>query len=83
MLLASGRFDRRYVNLAPVLAESEGSFHLYYGALNDMDAKHVDHVRAIEYVTAHEIEDSDHKVVKRLRDSGWLRSFLLGMAEPR
>jgi hypothetical protein len=82
-LLASGRFDGRYADLAPVLAESEGSFHLYYGALNDEDAKHVDHVRAIESVTAHEIEDSDHRVVKVLRDSGWLRSFLLGMAEPR
>lgn len=82
-LLASGRFDRRYADLSPVLAASAGTFAIYYGALNDLDTKHADHVRDLDNVTAHAIEDSDHRVVRALRDSGWLHRFLLGMAEPR
>jgi hypothetical protein len=80
-LLASGRFDRRYADLAPALAKSKGSFHIYYGALEDIDRRHVEHVDGIDGVTIHPIENCYHRVVKHLRDTGWLLSFLLGMAE--
>ena len=82
-LLASGRFDPRYGDLAPVLADSKGTFHIYYGGLDPIDWKHVDHVAAIAHVTAHPIENCYHRVVKYLRDSGWLLSFLLGLAEQK
>ena len=82
-LLASGRFDPRYGDLAPVLADSKGTFHIYYGGLDPIDWKHVDHVAAIAHVTAHPNVNCYHRVVKYLRDSGWLRSFLLGLAEQK
>jgi hypothetical protein len=80
-LLESGRFDPRYGDLAPVLASSEGRFHIHHGALDEIDVKHVDNVRALAQVTVNTIENCDHRVVRHLRDSGWLHSFLLGMAE--
>jgi hypothetical protein len=83
VLLASGRFDSRYGDLAPVLAGSDGRFNVYYGALDDIDFKHVSRVRDLAQVTLNPIEGCHHRVVKHLRDSGWLRSFLLGMAEQK
>jgi hypothetical protein len=80
-LLESGKFDRRYGDLAPLLAESEGRFVIFHGALDTIDEKHVDRVRGIEQVTVNRIEDCDHRCVKYLRDSGWLPSFLLGLGE--
>jgi hypothetical protein len=80
-LLDSGEFDPRYGDLAPVLAASEGRFNIYHGALDEIDLKHVGNVRELEQVNITTIENCDHRVVRYLRDSGWLRSFLLGMAE--
>lgn len=82
-LLESGRFDSRYGDLEPVLAASRGRFHLWYGALDEVDEKHVEHVAGLEQVTVNRIEDCDHRVVKHLRDSGWLGSFLRGMADEK
>jgi hypothetical protein len=82
-LLESGKFDRRYGDLAPLLAQSEGRFEIFYGALDTIDEKHVERVRGIDQVTVNRIEDCDHRVVRHLRDSGWLLSFLLGMAEKK
>jgi hypothetical protein len=80
-LLESGRFDRRYADLASVLAASKGSFDIYYGGLDKIDHRHVNNVAGIDQVTPHPIENCYHRVVKHLRDTGWLLSFLLGMAE--
>jgi hypothetical protein len=82
-LLESGRFDRRYADLAPLLAQSDGRFEIFYGALDEIDEKHVRPVSGLEQVTANRIENCTHRVVKHLRDSGWLLSFLLGMADQR
>jgi hypothetical protein len=80
-LLESGQFDSRYGDLAPVIAGSSGRFHVFHGALDEIDARHVANVRELDQVTVTTIEDCDHRVVRHLRDSGWLHSFLLGMAE--
>jgi hypothetical protein len=79
-LLASGQFDRRYADLAPLLGQSDGHFEVFYGALEEIDAKHVERLREIEQVTVNRIENCTHQVVKHLRDTCWLHSFLLGMA---
>jgi hypothetical protein len=79
-LLESGRFERRYADLAPLLAQSDGRFEIFYGALDEIDAKHVERLSGIEQVTVNRIENCTHRVVKHLRDSGWLHSFLLGTA---
>jgi hypothetical protein len=80
VLLDSGCFDSRYGDLAPLLEKSNGHFEIFYGALDGVDWKHIDPVRGIERVTVNRIENCDHRVVRHLRDSGWLRSFLQGMA---
>jgi hypothetical protein len=80
-LLDSGCFDRRYGDLAPVLAASEGRFEIFYGGLDAIDEKHAERVRALDQVTVNRIEDCNHRVVRHLRDSGWLHAFLLGMAD--
>jgi hypothetical protein len=80
-LLESGGFDARYGDLAPVLAASAGRFEVFYGALDATDEQHVNRVRGLEQVTVNRIENCDHRVVRHLRDSGWLHSFLLGMAD--
>lgn len=82
-LLESGKFDHRYGDLAPVLAESDGRFHIWYGALEEVDEKHVERVSGLDQVTVNRIEDCDHRVVRHLRDSGWLESFLRGMADSK
>jgi hypothetical protein len=82
-LLGSGGFDRRYGDLAPLIAASEGRFEIFYGALDPVDWKHVERIRGNAQVTVNRIEDCDHRVVRHLRDSGWLLSFLLGMAEKK
>jgi hypothetical protein len=82
-LLASGRYDRRYGDLAPVLGSSKGSFNIYYGALDEVDWKHADRIAGLGQVTVNRIEGCNHRVVRHLRDSGWLLSFLLGMAEQK
>jgi hypothetical protein len=79
-LLDSGFFDSRYADLAPVMEKSEGRFEIFYGALDGVDWKHVEPVRGLEQVTVNRIENCDHRVVRHLRDSGWLLSFLRGMA---
>jgi hypothetical protein len=80
VLVDSGFFDPRYGDLAPLLEKSEGRFEIFYGALDGVDWKHVEPVRGIERVTVNRIENCDHRVVRHLRDSGWLLSFLRGMA---
>jgi hypothetical protein len=80
-LLESGEFDPRYEDLAPVIAASEGRFNVFHGALDEIDAEHVGNVRELEQVSVTTIENCDHRVVRHLRDSGWLLSFLLGMAD--
>jgi len=80
-LIESGRFDHRYGDLAPVLASSSGRFQVWYGALEKVDEKHVERVSGLEQVTVNRIENCDHRVVRHLRDSGWLGSFLRGMTD--
>jgi hypothetical protein len=80
-LLASGRFDRRYGDLAPVIAASSGTFHVYHGILHPEDVAHAQHIRDLPNVTVHELQETDHRVVRTLRESGWLHEFLLGMAK--
>jgi hypothetical protein len=80
VLLDSGFFDPRYGDLAPLLEKSEGRFEIFYGALDGVDWKHVEPVRGLDGVTVNRIENCDHRVVRHLRDSGWLLSFLRGMA---
>jgi hypothetical protein len=82
-LLDSGGFDSRYGDLAPVLADSAGRFELFYGALDTIDEQHVERVRGLAQVTVNRIENCNHRVVRHLRDSGWLHSFLLGMADAK
>lgn len=82
-LLASGRFDRRYGDLAPVMAESSGRFEVWYGGLDKIDEKHIERISGLEQVTVNRIEDCTHRVVKHLRDTGWLGSFLRGMADEK
>jgi pimeloyl-ACP methyl ester carboxylesterase len=79
-LLDSGFFDQRYGDLAPLLEKSDGRFEIFYGALDPVDWKHAEPVRELDQVTVNRIEDSDHQVVRYLRDSGWLLAFLRGMA---
>ncbi len=79
-LLESGCFDRRYRDLAPLIESSEGRFEISYGALDPVDWKHAERVRDFEQVTVNRIEGCDHRVVRHLRDNGWLVSFLRGMA---
>jgi hypothetical protein len=80
VLLESGCFDPRYGNLAPLLEKSDGRFEIFYGALDAIDWKHIEPVRDLERVTVNRIENCDHRVVRHLRDTGWLLSFLRGMA---
>jgi hypothetical protein len=80
VLLDSGFFDSRYGDLAPLMEKSEGRFEIFYGALDGVDWKHVEPVRGLDQVTVNRIENCDHRVVRHLRDSGWLLSFLRGMA---
>jgi hypothetical protein len=82
-LLASGRFDKRYGDLAPVIGASQGRFNVFYGSLDSVDWKHVGRIADFEQVTVNRLEGCDHRVVRHLRDSGWLRSFLLGMSEEK
>jgi hypothetical protein len=82
-LLDSGGFDARYGDLAPLLSASTGRFEIFYGALDPIDVHHVDRVSGLEQVTVNRIEDCDHRVVRHLRDSGWLYSFLVAMADAR
>jgi hypothetical protein len=79
-LVDSGFFDPRYADLAPLLENSDGRFEIFYGALDAVDWKHMEPVRDLERVTVNRIENCDHRVVRHLRDSGWLLSFLRGMA---
>jgi hypothetical protein len=78
-LLESGRFDRRYGDLAPMIASSSGTFDVYHGVLHPIDVTHAEHIRELPNVTVHPLEETDHRVV--LRDSGWLHEFLVGMAD--
>jgi hypothetical protein len=80
VLLDSGFFDSRYGDLAPLMEKSEGRFEIFYGALDGVDWKHVEPVSGLDQVTVNRIENCDHRVVRHLRDSGWLLSFLRGMA---
>ena len=82
-LLASGRFNRRYGDLAPVIASSSGTFHVYHGAVHPYDVKHAEHIRELPNVIVHQLEGTDHRVVRALRDSGWLQEFLVGMSGRR
>ena len=80
-LVASGRFDRRYGDLAPVIAASNGTFHVYHGVLHPDDVKHAQHIRELSNVTVHALPETDHRVVLKLRQTGWLQEFLRGMAD--
>lgn len=79
-LLESGFFDPRYGDVAPLLEKSNGRFEIFYGGLDLVDWKHAEPLRELERVTVNRIEKCDHRVVRHLRDSGWLLSFLRGMA---
>jgi hypothetical protein len=80
-LLESGRFDRRYADLRPVIASSSAAFHVYHGVLHPDDVTHAQHVHDLPNVTVHPLEDTGHRVVLALRNSGWLHEFLVGMAD--
>jgi len=83
VLLESGRFDRRYGDLAPLIASSSGSFHVYHGVEHPHDVAHAEHIRELPNVTVHPLEGTGHRVVLALRNSGWLHEFLVGMADRR
>src|SRR5436190_16180818 len=80
VLLESGRFDRRYGDLAPLIASSSGSFHVYHGVEHPHDVAHAEHIRELPYVTVHPLEGTVHRVVLSLLTSCWLHSYHVVMA---
>jgi acetyl esterase/lipase len=70
-----GDMDPRYADLLPVLAKSGGSFHIYY-ALGGIDAVHAERLGELSQVSLHAFESPGHGLVKALRASGWLQSFV-------
>jgi hypothetical protein len=76
----SGRLDLRYADLAPVLSKSDGVFHTYYGALDELDAHHAERLRGLDQVTVHRYDGSGHNVIRTLRDTGWLQSLARKLA---
>ena len=68
--------DHRYADLLPVLAESAGRFHVYYAARERLDAVHAERLGDLPQVTLHPFEYEGHDLVRALRASGWLRSFI-------
>jgi fermentation-respiration switch protein FrsA (DUF1100 family) len=76
----SGRLDRRYADLLPVLAAGRGRFHVYYGRDDALDVHHAERLRGVEGMTIHAHDGSGHNVVRELRDSGRLRELAEGLA---
>ena len=74
------KLDTRYVDLLPLLRESKGSFHLYYSTRNPLDGEHAGRVASLENVRLYPIESDDHDAIRRLRDEGWLHTWLEGIA---
>ena len=68
--------DAAYSDLLPVLAASNGRFHVYYPSDNRIDAVHAERLGSLQQVTLHGSEYAGHGLVKALRASGWLGSFV-------
>jgi hypothetical protein len=80
-----GHMDPRYADLRPVIAASTSTCHVYYPAGKAVDVAHAQHIGDLPQVTLHPFESIHHNIVRELRDSGWLESFLQrlgGRAEP-
>ena len=71
--------DHRYADLRPVIAGSEGRFHVYYAAGHTLDVIHAEHLGALPQVTLHPIDYDRHDVIDGLRTCGWLAAFVQGL----
>ena len=71
-----GDMDAPYADLLPVLAQSSGRFHVYYPSDDRIDALHAERLGKLPQVTLHPSEFGGHGLVKALRASGWLGSFV-------
>jgi hypothetical protein len=67
--------DARYADLLPLLAQSEGRFHVYYSAGGD-DEVQAERLRALPRVTLHPLDSPGQDLLKTLRAGGWMRSFV-------
>jgi hypothetical protein len=72
--------DHRYADLLPVLAASEGRFHVYYAAGEPLEALHAERLRELPQVVLHRFEGEASDLVGGLRASGWLEAFVAGLA---
>jgi hypothetical protein len=70
--------DPRYVDLAVVLAA--GDPHVYYSTGERLDTVHAEHVAHAAQL--HPFDHEEHALIRHLRDTGWLRSFLRQIADP-
>jgi hypothetical protein len=71
--------DLRYADLRPVIAKSEGTFHVYYGVGHTLDVIHAEHLGQLPQVTLHPIDYDRHDVIDGLRERGWLAEFVQGL----
>lgn len=72
-LVASGRYDARYGDLAPLLASPGRTVHhVWYDVVEQEDVVHVTHVAGIEGVRLHAFPRGGHHIVRWLRDEGHL-----------
>lgn len=77
-LMAAGGPDPRFTDLLPILSKGgvKTTFHIYYAAPEELENLHTLRLSAIEGVVPHPVEGSDHRLIKRLRDSGELGRIL-------
>jgi hypothetical protein len=71
-----GRFDPRYVDLLPVIAESDARIHIYYPEHHVLDTVHAERVGDLPQVTLHPFDYAGSDLVRALRSCGWLASFV-------
>jgi pimeloyl-ACP methyl ester carboxylesterase len=77
-----GRMDPRYADLRTAISASEADCHVYYPTGVRIDVVHAEHLGDLRQVTLHPFESSNHNLVRELRDSGWLESFLNRISAP-
>jgi hypothetical protein len=77
-----GRMDPRYADLRHPIAASKADCHVYYPTGDWIDVIHAEHLRDLPQVSLHPFDSDKHNLVRELRDSGWLESFLKRIAGP-
>ena len=74
-----GDLDPRYVDLMPLIARSSGRFHVYYAATEAIDVVHAARLGTLPNVTLHALDEPRANVLKELRKTDWMGSFVRGL----